>query len=135
MKRVVVVAVVTVAAVLVGLLAVRTEASASGSGDPRIAVLQKQVKALQKQVSNLTNQVVYNFDGDTCLAALTADLLQGTWVAVDQATQKTTFGSQNQVQDYGKCERLANPDVPRATPLTVPPTIAPMLPLLKWLGS
>jgi hypothetical protein len=122
------------------LLAVRSEASASGSGDPRIVVLQKQVKTLQAQVkllqkhTNILNgQVQVNFAGDTCLAAVTADLIQGTWMAVDQATGKTTFGPQTQVNDYGDCAQLGQPSVPRTSPIPTPPTINPLLPLIQWL--
>jgi ABC-type transport system involved in cytochrome bd biosynthesis fused ATPase/permease subunit len=141
-KHLLAVLVAVVAAASVALLAVRSEASASGSGDPRIAVLQKEVKTLQKQVKTLQTQektlgvvLNYNFDGDTCLAAITADLLQGTWIAVDQATGKSTFGTQTQVNDYGTCERLTNPDVNRTLPGAGTPTINPMLPMLQWLGS
>jgi hypothetical protein len=141
-KHVLAVFVAVIAAASVGLLAVRSEASASGSGDPRIAVLQKEVKTLQTQVKALQKQektfdlvLGYNFDGDTCLAAITADLLQGTWIAVDQATGKSTFGTQAQVNDYGTCERLSNPGVTRTLPGAGVPTINPMLPMLQWLGS
>ena len=141
-KHLLAVFVAVIAAASVGLLAVRSEASASGSGDPRIAVLQKEVKTLQKQVKTLQTQektldavLGYNFDGDTCLAAITADLIQGTWIAVDQATGKSTFGTQTQVNDYGTCERLTNPSVSRTLPGAGAPTINPMLPMLQWLGS
>jgi hypothetical protein len=141
-KHLLAIFVAAIAAASVGLLAVRSEASASGSGDPRIGVLQKEVNTLQKQVKTLQTQekvldrvLGYNFDGDTCLAAITADLLQGTWIAVDQATGKTTFGTQTQVNDYGTCERLSNPNVTRTLPGGSAPTINPMLAMLQWLGS
>jgi len=141
-KHLLAVFVAVLAAASVALLAVRSEASASGSGDPRIAVLQKEVKTLQTQVKAVQRQektleavLGYNFDGDTCLAAITADLLQGTWIAVDQATGKSTFGTQTQVNDYGTCERLSNPSVSRTLPGAGAPTINPLLPMLQWLGS
>ena len=139
-----------IAAASVAALATRSEATASGSGDPRIAVLQTQVKALQTQVkalqtqgktltrglSNLNGQVQVNFSADTCLAAQTADLLQGTWGVVDQvaqvAQQKTYFGPQTQTNDYGNCAQLTDPSVPRG-PVAIPPTINPLLPLMQWL--
>ena len=141
-KHLLAVFVAAIAAASVGLLAVRSQANASGSGDPRIAVLQKEVKTLQKQVKTLQTQektldavLGYNFDGDTCLAAITADLIQGTWIAVDQATGKSTFGTQTQVNDYGACSKFTNPPVPRTSPIASPPTINPLLPLLQTLGS
>jgi hypothetical protein len=132
-----------VAASFVVALSTRSQANASTAGDPRIAVLQKQVKTLQAQVRTLTsaliredNQVKVNFAADTCLAAQTADLFQGTWGVVDQLAQAMQhpayFGAQAQVSDYGNCGQLATPDVPRG-PVAVPPKIDPLLPLLQWL--
>jgi len=139
-KYLLTVSLAVLAAASVSLLAVRSEASASGSGDPRIAVLQTQVKTLQAQVKKLQKyertdyqQIGLAFAGDTCLAAITADLLQGTWIAIDQATGKTTFGPQTQVNDYGNCGQLASPAVPRTSPITAPPSISPLLPLIQWM--
>jgi hypothetical protein len=134
-KQLLVVFAAAIAAASVALLAVRSEASASGGGDPRIATLQKQVKTLQKQVKLLDRVLGYNFDGDTCLAAITADLIQGTWITIDQITGKSTFGTQTQVNDYGTCGRLTNPSVARVLPGSATPTINPLLPMLQWLGS
>jgi hypothetical protein len=92
------------------------------------------VHTLQKQLADLHQQLRLNFEGDTCLAALAADLFQGTWISIDKVTQTTTFGPQNQVQSYGSCEDLASPGVPRASEIGVPPTIKQLIPLLKWLG-
>src|SRR3954454_25124453 len=131
------------AAALVVALGGRSEANASTAGDPRIAVLQKQVKALQKQtktlqtqvkafgavILNLRDQLDVNFVADTCLAAQTADLFQGTWGVVAQVAlatqQKTYFGPQTQVNDYGNCAQLSSPTVPRGA-VVVPPTISPL---------
>jgi hypothetical protein len=148
-KHVLAVLVAVFAFASVALLAARSEASASGSGDPRIAVLQKQVKTLQKQVKTLQTQdktltksstealavAVYELYSQTCMGALTADLFQGTWISIDQVTQKTTFGPQTQVNDYGACSKLSNPAVPRTSPITSPPTINPLLPLLQSLNG
>jgi opacity protein-like surface antigen len=141
-------------ATLAAVAAVAARAARPGAsappGDPRLALLQKQVKILQAQVKaqqgqvkvlqgrvrSLTTQVGVNFEGDTCLAAQTADLFQGTWGVIDQvaqaAQQTTYFGPQTQVSDYGNCAELSGPDVPRPG-IVVPPTIAPLLPLLQWL--
>lgn len=115
--------------------------------DPQIAALQKQVAALQKQVAALQKQVKtmqrhiakvddqlsLNFEGDTCLGAQTADLFQGTWLTIDQqVANRSIFGPQAPVNDYGNCGDLAQPDVPRPG-ISVVPSIAPFLPLLRWL--
>jgi hypothetical protein len=119
-------------------------AISAGSADPRIAALQKQVKTLQAQVkrlntrvSSIDQQLGLNWEGDTCLGAQVADLIQGTWGVVDQlsaATQagKTYFGPQTQVDDYGNCADLARPDVPRLG-IRVPPVVDSMRLLLQWL--
>lgn len=77
----------------------------------------------------------YNWDGDACLASLTSDALQGTWIAVDQATQKATFGPQTQTSDYGTCEKLTNPDIPRRSPITTPPNVNTLALLTQWFGG
>src|SRR5579862_3814791 len=117
--------VVTVAAIAAAAVALAARPAASaGAGDPRIAVLQKQVKTLRTQTKALTagladarRQLRINFEGDTCLAALSADLVQGTWGVIDQiaqaAQQKTYFGPQTQLSDFQNCANLAQPDVPR----------------------
>lgn len=133
--RLVLMIVASASAISVGLAVAHTNATASSAGDPRIAKLEAQVKTLQSQYTRLKNQVNWNWDGDTCLAAMTADLIQGTWVAVDQATQKSIFGAQTQVPEYGSCGRMINPKVPRTTPIAVPPSISELLPLLQWLSS
>jgi hypothetical protein len=124
--------------------AVRPSAAiSSGAGDPRIPALQKQVrtlqtqlKALQNRVADVDDQLGLNFEGDTCLAGQTADLVQGTWGVIDQIgqalQQKTYFGTQTPVDDFGNCEDLTKPDVPRPG-IKVPPTIDPLRPLAQWL--
>ena len=145
MNRLLVVALIVVAAFAGAALAGRstgTAASAS-SPDPRIRVLQSQVKALQADVKKLQKRDDqldgYNsaaLAGTTCLGAMIADLLQGTWGVIDQISQgvqqKTYFGPQTSVPDYGDCASLAGPKVPRPG-IVVPPTITPLLPLLQWL--
>jgi hypothetical protein len=138
----------TFLALLVAVLGTHSAASA-GSGDPRIAVLQKQVKTLQaqvkgmqaqlngtgndvdkveKEVIHVDGQVQLAFMGTTCLAAETADLLQGTWGVIDQI--KPTFGPQTQVNDYGNCGQLKN--VSRGG-ILVPPNTNTLAPLINWL--
>jgi hypothetical protein len=137
-----VLAIVAAAAVA---FAVRPSAAISRAqaSDPRVPVLQKQVrtlqtqlKVLQKRVGGVEDQIALNFEGDTCLAGQSADLIQGTWGVVDQIgqalQQKTYFGSQTPVDDFGNCADLAQPDVPRPG-IRVPPTIDPLRPLAQWL--
>ena len=143
-KLVLLVVLAAAAAAAVVAVAARPQSSAAaGAGDPRIAVLQKQVKTLQAQVKSLrasTNdlrgQLTLNYEGDTCLLAQSADLVQGTWGVIDQvaqaAQQKTYFGPQTPVSDYRNCGDLAQPTVPRPG-IVVPPTISPLGPLLQWL--
>jgi hypothetical protein len=132
-----------VAAAAATVAALSTHANASTAGDPRIAVLQKQVKTLQTQVTQLSKalhdtdgQIEVNFASDTCLGAQIADLIQGTWGVVDQIAQatqqKTYFGAQTPVDDYKNCSYLAQPAVPRM-PVAVPPSISTLLPILQFL--
>jgi hypothetical protein len=135
-------ALVLVVAGVVFFAAARPAVSADPTG-AKIAALQHQVKALQTQVKALRaadtiirDQVSLNFEGDTCLGAQVADLIQGTWGVIDQIAQplqqKVYFGPQVQVNDYKNCADLNKPNVPRGG-IVVPPTIAPLLPLLQWL--
>jgi hypothetical protein len=125
-----------------------SSAHAAGSGDPRIAVLQSQVRALQTQVKTLqtsnkaiskvvlsdNEQIKLSFSSQTCLAAEMADLFEGTWGVIDQV--KPTFGPQTQVNDFGNCADLAafagRSAVVRG-PVAVPPTVNGLLPLITWL--
>lgn len=136
--------VLVVAAILVGLYAAHSQAAETRSApDRRVAQLQRQVKTLQRQVAQVTRSVKsLNFAveglflGNTCALALQADLLQGTWGVIDQMAQalqsKTYFGPQQQLNDYRNCSLLLRPTVPRG-PITVPPTIAPMVPMIQWM--
>ena len=143
MNKLFAIAVLVAIAASVVALATRSGANASTAGDPRVAVLQGQVRALQKQVKVLSaaavdekGQIQVSFAAVTCLGAQTADLVQGTWGVVDQiaqaAQQKTYFGPQTQVNDYGNCAKLDQPKVPRGAVAT-PPSINSLLPLLQWL--
>src|SRR5436190_22840993 len=100
-KLVMVAILAAVAAAALAMLGTRSSANASSAGDPRIAVLQRQVRTLQSQVKALqvqakrlsssvadtNDQLQVNFEGDTCLGALSADLFQGTWGVIDQIAQ------------------------------------------------
>jgi hypothetical protein len=145
-NRIIVIALVSAAAFAGAALASRpTATGASNTSDPRIRVLQRQVKTLQTQVRDLqkrANQFDGYFDGiftaTTCVGATTADLIQGTWGVIDQIAQatqqRTYFGPQTSVPDYADCSTLVQPRVPRVG-VVVPPTINPLLPLLQWLHT
>src|SRR5215211_4113889 len=109
------------AAALAAFLVAAPAASAADPNTAKIAALQKQVKTLQKQVTALTkrvkndeDQLAVNFEGDTCLGAQTADLIQGTWGVIDQIAQalqaRTYFGAQTAVDDFRNCDDLRQPD-------------------------
>ena len=101
-----------------------------------VTALKSQSKTLKTQVGFVHDQLGLNFEGDTCLAAQTADLLQGTWGVIDQISQplqnKTYFGGQTMVNDYGNCADMVQPTVARSG-IAVPPTITPLLPLMQWM--
>ena len=128
---------------LAGLVAQAAPAGAASPTDRKIAALTKQVAALTKQVKTLRaqmadtrEQLLLNYAGDTCSAAMSADELLGTWGVIDQVAQaaqgKTYFGQQAPVNDYKNCSFLARPNVPR--PGVQPqPSIRILDPLLTWL--
>ena len=126
--------------VFVALAVWLPSAAAPASGaDPKLAALQRQVRALQKQVKTLNRRVktleTYSgtpFLGSTCQAALTADLFQGTWAAIEQVAGRSIFGPQVQVNDYGNCAFMRQPSVPRP-PIQNPPSISIFNPLIQWL--
>ena len=102
-------------------------------GDMKVAALTKQVakltlqvKTLQAQVRQTQEQARLNAAGITCLGAMQADALQGTWAVIDEialATQgKTYFAQEAPVSDYLNCAILGQEGVPRPG-IEVPPTI------------
>ena len=141
--RIKLVALVAALVAFAALAAHAAPAQAATPADKKIAALTKKVNALTKQVKTLQTQmaqtrqvVVVNFAAETCLAAMTADLIVGTWGVIDQVAQaaqgKTYFGQQAPVNDFSNCSFLAQPSVPRAG-VQVPPSIRILDPLLSWL--
>jgi hypothetical protein len=135
--------IVLAAALAAFLVAAPQAAAARDPNAAKIATLQRQVKTLQKQVKTLQTRVARNedelaanFEGDTCLGAQTADLIQGTWGVIDQIAQalqsRTYFGAQTAVDDYRNCDDLAQPDVPRQG-IVIPPKLDALRLLLQWL--
>ena len=102
----------------------------------QIKTLQTQVKTLQTQVRSLNGGLGAAFAAATCQTAITADIIQGTWVAIDAREQSRSaapiFGAQQPVNDYGNCGLLEQPSVPRPG-IQNPPSIAAFNPLLAWL--
>lgn len=100
----------------------------------QVKTLQTQVKTLQRQSTSLSRGLDANFYGDACLAAITADGLQGTWTVVDQlataAASRTYFTPAAPVNDEGACADLIPPIVRQTT---VPPTTATFQGLINWL--
>ena len=147
MNRLLVIALIVVAAFAGAAVAGRSTGIAASSAlqIPQTRALQRQVKALQADVKKLKKQddLLETYDlgaltANTCLGATIADLLQGTWGVIDQISQgvqqKTYFGPQTAVSDYGNCDDLSQPKVPRPG-IVVPPTITPLVPLLQWLHT
>jgi hypothetical protein len=125
------------------VLAIPAQGVAATPLERRVAAMAKQIKTLQTQVKTLQNQVRSlngglgaAFAAATCQTAITADIVQGTWVAIDarmQAmAQQPIFGAQQPVNDYGNCGFLEQPTVTRPG-IQNPPSIAAFNPLLNWL--
>jgi hypothetical protein len=130
-------------ATLTQALAVSPAAPAQTPADRKIAALTKRVTALEKRVkkaettlnqTTLTAAAAIVYSG--CLAAVTADALNGTWNVVDQlatATQagKVYFGPQAPVNDFNFCQQAFR--ITRQT--SVPPSVANFSALTALLGS
>jgi hypothetical protein len=81
--------------VIAVLVAVAVSAASAGAAPPQakqIKTLQTQVKTLQKQVKTLQTQmrvanieINYSFVATTCALAMTADVFQSTWNALNAA--------------------------------------------------
>jgi hypothetical protein len=134
---------VVLAVVAAFALAIPAQGAAATPLERKVATLMKQVKTLQTQVKTLQTQVRnlggaigIGFAADTCDAAITADVIQGTWVAIDARMQAMAqppiFGAQQPVNDYGNCGFLEQPSVTRPG-IQNPPSIAAFNPLLAWL--
>ncbi len=97
-----------------------------------VKALQKTVATLQKKVNQTRNEVTANFAGDACLAAVTADALQGSWSIVDQlvvATGKPAiFGPQTMLNDKDAC--AAFKIATRA--IAIPPSAAGLGSYIVW---
>ena len=134
--------------ILIGAYAVAcaTLAASASAATPeqRISKLERQVKTLTTRVTTLQAEtrrndraLSANFTADACLAAQTADLVQGTWTVIDQIAQalqaRTYFGPQTQVTDGGNCGFLINPEVPRMG-IRTPPVITFLVTLIDWFG-
>jgi outer membrane murein-binding lipoprotein Lpp len=119
----------------VALVAAGTASSATPT-ERKVATLQKQVKTLQKQVKTLQKQSkdLREFASaiiavDVCQLALTADIVQGTWTAMNQFATRSVFASAQTLNDRGACAALRV----QRQPTQVPPAISPFSSLLILL--
>ena len=100
----------------------------------RVTALEKKVKTLETENRNLRGLAVATFAITVCSISVTADALQGTWVAADtfaqqSTTPKTIFGPQTAVADpTNACSDL------RITRTPVQASVAPFSALLALLA-
>ncbi len=112
------------------LIAVAIPAAGAGAATPQakqIKTLQAQVKTLQSQVKALQSQmhvanleIGYSFAATTCTLAMTADIFQSTWTALDTAgITGAPFSAlaTPPVNDFSACADL---HLTRASGLTLP---------------
>jgi len=101
----------------------------------QVKALTAQVKTLKKQTAMQLNYIISIYDQETCLATLTADAFQGTWLVIDKVAQPalntTFFGSPSPVDDKGACGKFK---ITRSL-LQVPPTLAGLAKMMVWLQS
>ena len=105
----------------------------------QVKVLTGQMKVLTGQVktmkARLAKQDAYDqaiYDSETCITALTADALQGTWLLIDKIAQPsgtTYFGTLAPLDDKGACRGFK---VTRSL-LTAPPVIQGYGTMIDWL--
>lgn len=117
----------TVIAVLVALAVSAPSAGAATPLSKQIKTLQAQVKTLQKQVKTLQTQekltrsiTLVNWSATTCALAMTADIFQSTWTALDNAgISGAPFSAlaTPPLTDYGACADLP---LTRGTGLSLP---------------
>lgn len=98
-----------VAAVAALLAAPPAGAGATKKG-PTLKSLSTQIKSLQKQVTTLKKRVVADEDVisatlayTVCSTAVTADVIQDTFTALDVKVPPAYFGPQTAVNDYQAC--------------------------------
>jgi hypothetical protein len=102
----------------------------------RVTALEKRVKKAETTLGTTTLIAAAGIVYGGCLAAVTADALNGTWNVVDQiaaATQagKIYFGPQAPVNDFNFCSQAFQ--ITRQT--SVPPSVANFSALTALLGS
>ena len=123
------------AALLALALVAAAPASAKGptlrSLQAQITKLQKQVKTLQKQVKDAQTLGAAGLAYGACNSAVTADALQGTWIALDarftSQSQAAIFGAQTPVNGFTLCQSF---NVTRARSQN-PPTVGVFQALLN----
>jgi len=96
--------------VAVALLLAASPAGASQTKGPTLKSLAAQIKGLQKQVTTLKKRVANDEDAilvsiayTACSTAVTADVIQDTFTALDVKVPPAYFGPQTAVNDYQAC--------------------------------
>jgi gas vesicle protein len=94
----------------VAVLLAAPPAGASQTKGPTLKSLAAQIKGLQKQVTTLKKRVVADEDiisatlaYTVCSTAVTADVIQDTFTALDAKVTPAYFGPQTAVNDYQAC--------------------------------
>lgn len=131
--------ILTVIGALFILLATGFARPSANPQQKQIAAMQTQLRALKSQVKKLEarttaveTDMLGNYQGDACVAAVTADGFQGTWATIDDLAKKTGnaayFGTQPSVSDLNAClvgiTRKAGAN---------PPTVDPFKSAITWL--
>lgn len=84
-----------------------------------IIKIQKKCVTAQKEISTLDLFLNVALAYETCLAAVTSDAIQSTWVTLDQAGGTNLFGAQQTISDGNLCSKGL--DITRQG-IRVPPT-------------
>jgi hypothetical protein len=98
----------------------------------QLRALKSQVKKLEARTTSVETEMLANYQGDACTAAVTADGVQGTWTIIDDLAKKTGnatyFGTQTSVRDLNAC-LVGITRKPGANP----PTLDPFQSAITWL--
>jgi hypothetical protein len=99
------------AAAAVAVLLAAPPAGATSTKGPTLKSLAAQVKALQKQVTTLKKRAATDesiisatLGYNVCSTAVTADVIQDTFTALDAKFPPAYFGAQTPVNDYSACQ-------------------------------
>lgn len=93
------------------------QGAAASNSNPAVVALQRRVTTLEAQVRTLTKRqrqldgyASARFAGDACGLVMVTDLLQSSWIAVDDAWSgafgRTIFGIPSSLDDRGSCKAV-----------------------------